>query len=698
MKKVVLILLLFAITFSAHAEDKKKFPLNAEHQKWFDVVYWILSDYEKDAFMAIEKVEDRNRFIDMFWENRDPTPGTRQNEFQEEHIVRFEHANKFYGRETAMPGWKTDRGRIYILMGKPDYTKRIPGSMDCVPMEMWHYVGYRGYGVPSSIYLLFYQKDNIPPYRLYSPLSDGIAELFIQRQRLANKPPGEYYQMLRENIDPEIAHASISSIPSEGADPGMSATSVSTEVILAKIENAANYDLPKKRRFVDDFLKDRPSVQVYYSIGTEGIHDGLYWFQAPTGDYYIDYSVEYAADKLDMGSYDNYYTSLSVDGLITAPDKTEVEQIVSTHEIKVTNEQFEKIKSMPFQFQGRRPLIPGKYDLTLILANNVSRKSATFVETIDIPDLTKQSTPIISPILPVRSIEGAPKDTKVRPFQFGGKILIPNLPARFWQSKPMLFYHQVIFPDTFATASELKLHYLVKVGDSVEAEFTEPISIPSNQLAGNYIEIQKDIPMNSLSIGVKTLTAELRQNDKTIARTQPLTFTVSTDELPAVWKFAVALPAFDSGYHNYLLAQQLLRLKKPTEARVLLETAHQKDPDNSEITYQLMKAAIQEKNYDKVIELGTPMEVKNPRNTQVLWLMGWAYYYAQKYNDALRMFERYRMEEPKKVEALNMLADIYFKLDQPAKSLERVEQSLALRPNQKDILELKKKLQTTPNQ
>ncbi|MCI0415968.1 GWxTD domain-containing protein [bacterium] len=697
MKNFILILLALFIAATSFAEEKRKqYPVSAEHQKWLDLVHWIISDYEREAFLMLEKEEDRARMIEIFWENRDPTPGTVQNEFKEEHLKRVEYANKFYGRETSMAGWRTDRGRIYILMGKPDYTKRIPASFDNVSLELWHYVGYKGYGLPSSLYLLFYQPDNMPPYRLYSPLSDGIRDLFIQRNKTSMLPEDALYGMLRQELDPEVAHASISSIPSESADPGSPGTSITTEVILAKLQNARNYDI-SKRRYVDDFLKDRPSVQVYYSIGREGVHDGLYWFQAPTGDYYIDYSIEYEPDKLDMGSYENYYTSLTVDGLITAPDKTEVEQIVGTHEIKVTPEQFEKIKSMPFQFQGRRPLIPGKYDFTLIVANNVSRKSATFVETIEIPDLTKQSKPSITPVIPVRSIEAAAKDNKIRPFQFGDKIFIPNLPARYSKNAPMLLYHQVIFPDTYASMGTPELHYVVKVGDQIESEQTEPVSIAASQLAGNYIEIQKDISLSALSVGAKTLTVELREGEKTIAKTAPLMFTVSNDAAPNVWKFSVALPGFNSGYHSFLQAQQLLRLKRPKEARLLLEDAHTKDPENLEVTYQLMRAALQEKNLNKVIELGSPLEVKNPRNPQVLWLMGWAYYYSEKFHDALRFFERYRIEEPKKVEALNILADIYFRLDQPAKSLERVEQSLALRPNQKDILDLKKKLQAEQN-
>ena len=105
-----------------------------------------------------------------------------------------------------------------------------------------------------------------------------------------------------------------------------------------------------------------------------------------------------------------------------------------------------------------------------------------------------------------------------------------------------------------------------------------------------------------------------------------------------------------------------------------------------------MRVALKGRDFQRVLDLGTPVEVKNPRNTEMLWLLGWAYYGMQKYEDAVRFFERLRIEEPKKVEVFNLLADIYYRLDQREKSLERIQQSLALKPDQKDIVELKKKL------
>jgi tetratricopeptide (TPR) repeat protein len=88
------------------------------------------------------------------------------------------------------------------------------------------------------------------------------------------------------------------------------------------------------------------------------------------------------------------------------------------------------------------------------------------------------------------------------------------------------------------------------------------------------------------------------------------------------------------------------------------------------------------------------MEVKNPRNKELLWLMGWAYYGMQKYDDSVKFFERLRIEEPQKVEVINLLADIYYRMDQKQKSLERIQESLALKPDQQDIMELKKKVES----
>jgi GWxTD domain-containing protein len=89
------------------------------YKKWLDEeVVWIVSQKEREAFRQLRTDVERDDFIQRFWERRDPTPDTPRNEYKEEHYRRFEHALKTF--QEGIPGWKSDRGRIYIIHGPPD--------------------------------------------------------------------------------------------------------------------------------------------------------------------------------------------------------------------------------------------------------------------------------------------------------------------------------------------------------------------------------------------------------------------------------------------------------------------------------------------------------------------------------------------------------------------------------------------------
>jgi GWxTD domain-containing protein len=110
--------------------------------KWVneDVAY-IITDEERAAFKKLETDEEREQFIEQFWVRRDPTPGTLANEMKEEHYRRIGYANDRYG--AGIPGWKTDRGRRYIVSGPADEIEAHPGGSGAAglgyPYEVWHY-------------------------------------------------------------------------------------------------------------------------------------------------------------------------------------------------------------------------------------------------------------------------------------------------------------------------------------------------------------------------------------------------------------------------------------------------------------------------------------------------------------------------------------------------------------------------------
>ena len=89
-------------------------------QKWIDEeVVYIITPAERDVFLALHTDRERDLFIDAFWKHRNPAPGSRENEFRKEHYRRIAYANQHLGLDAPMPGWKTDRGRMYILLGEP---------------------------------------------------------------------------------------------------------------------------------------------------------------------------------------------------------------------------------------------------------------------------------------------------------------------------------------------------------------------------------------------------------------------------------------------------------------------------------------------------------------------------------------------------------------------------------------------------
>jgi GWxTD domain-containing protein len=135
-----------------------KIELSKTYKKWLNEdVVWIITDQERAAFKQLSNDEERDNFIEAFWQRRDPTPDTEENEYKEEHYQRIAYANEHFA--AGVPGWKTDRGRIYIVFGKPDEIDSHPsggsyerpmeeggGQTSTFPFEDWRYRYIDGIG------------------------------------------------------------------------------------------------------------------------------------------------------------------------------------------------------------------------------------------------------------------------------------------------------------------------------------------------------------------------------------------------------------------------------------------------------------------------------------------------------------------------------------------------------------------------
>jgi GWxTD domain-containing protein len=150
--------------------------LKKAYKDWLDKdVAYIITDEERKAFKKLETDDERERFIEEFWRRRDPDPDTDENEFREEYYERIAYANEHYA--SGIPGWKTDRGRIYITWGKPDEVETHPsggtynresyeggGSTSTYPFERWFYRYLPGVG--SGVEIEFVDPTGSGEYRI----------------------------------------------------------------------------------------------------------------------------------------------------------------------------------------------------------------------------------------------------------------------------------------------------------------------------------------------------------------------------------------------------------------------------------------------------------------------------------------------------------------------------------------------------
>ena len=135
-----------------------KRELETSYKKWLDQdVRWIITDNERKAFMQLSNNEERDQYIEAFWQRRNPNPDSEDNEFKDEHYRRIEYANEHF--PAGKPGWMTDRGRIYIVYGPADEVESHPsggsyerpmeeggGETSTYPFEQWRYRYIEGIG------------------------------------------------------------------------------------------------------------------------------------------------------------------------------------------------------------------------------------------------------------------------------------------------------------------------------------------------------------------------------------------------------------------------------------------------------------------------------------------------------------------------------------------------------------------------
>jgi len=138
-------------------------------------VNYIITRAERNEFLALKTDDERDKFIERFWELRNPSPGAPTNSYKEDIYKRIEYANDHFTTNGSNDGWNTDMGRIYITLGPPQQKARYVTQSEIRGMEIWFYT-ISNPALPPSFNIVFWEKD-FGDFRLYSPYADGPDKL-----------------------------------------------------------------------------------------------------------------------------------------------------------------------------------------------------------------------------------------------------------------------------------------------------------------------------------------------------------------------------------------------------------------------------------------------------------------------------------------------------------------------------------------
>jgi len=659
-------------------EKKTPGELPQKHKKWLEEeVVYIISPIERDVFLQLQTDRERDLFIQAFWNHRDPTQGTPENEFRKEHYRRISYANYSFGRGVPKPGLKTDRGRIYVILGEPSDIERIIGETQVYNTEIWFYQGLTRYGLPSGFNLIFFQKDGVGEYVLYRPTSDGPQALMTSYLG----DPVDYlsaYSALKK-INPGLARSSLSLIPGESIQAGR--PSLSSGILLQNI-----FTVPEKEfedMYAKKFLMYKDIVEVDYTANYIDNESIVRVLRDSSGIYFVHYVVE--LKRFSLQHYqDKYSTHIIINGLISDSKGKIIYQYEKPISVELTEEELKRITYRPVDFYDMFPLLPGEYKFSVILKNEVSKEFTTFEEDLVIPK-KDPSARMSRLILSYRIREIPSSINQLIPFALG-REQIRCQPKKIFLPKDTLF----AFFQILGMTSDLKQNGRLKLeffkGNALFLESSRHLSEFQNR--NNFKE---EFPLQNFPSDYYRLKVTLWDGDQQIlSQSEDFEITAAA-MLPRPWVYSKPLLPINDPVYSYVLGVQLFNKGKFEEAQIKLETAYNSRPDSLRYALNLARVYSVLKRYEKVKQILLPLSDTAKANYDVYFLLGKSHQFLGEFNQAVSFYDKAISHFGVNINILNSLGECHFRLGNSREALAAWQKSLEINPDQPEV---KKKVES----
>jgi len=493
-----------------------KQELSKTYKKWLDEdVVYIISDEERKAFKQLSNDEERDQFIEAFWQRRNSNPDSEENEYKEEHYRRIEYANEHFA--AGVPGWKTDRGRIYIMYGAPDEIDSHPsggaydrpmeeggGQTSTYPFEDWRYRYLEGIG--QEVIIEFVDTCMCGEFHMTIDRSEKDALLYTPSAGLTL-----YEQMgLASKTDRFTGNG----LERLGTGP-MSAMQSSKE--FDRLEQYAKLNAPPPVKFKD--LEEVVSHKITYNLMP---FDVLTDFVKVTGDtVLVPVTIQLKNRDITFQNKDGVQRgTVNIFGRVTTLTGRVAQTFEDTVQADIPEELLAKAAENSQVYWKALPLRPGRYRFDIVVKDVNGDRKGTWSRGVLVPDFADDKLETSSLIVADQMEPVASKNVGTGSFVIGATKVRPRVPpsdgkpVTFKRSQKLNFWMQVynLSVDDKTHKPSATVEYNV-----VNATTNKPVihTIESTDTMGNIgdqVTLQKTLAAANLEPGVYRLQIKVNDN------------------------------------------------------------------------------------------------------------------------------------------------------------------------------------------
>ena len=591
-----------------------------------------------------------------------------------------------WDRESALPGWKTDRGRMYIILGQPNDRQGFPNMMAMYPAEVWFYYANREKALPA-FYLLFFQHGASGAYRLYNHYIDGPGRLF-PGQSFTEDDRLEAYSRLQD-ISPDLAHASITFRADRGSHPSTNNpdAAMDSDLLLADI-----YKSPHRRvdtSYVNAARTARGTVETEYMFNylpNSGIVNVL---PGPPGASLIHFSVEIEPQHLTLVQDEaRFYASFELRGEVTSTASGEIVFDFSRTEfLELSEAQIRQVGRIPFAYRSMFPLISGNFDFRFVLKNRAQSEYTIFQAPIEVPERAAGRALLGEPVLIYNTEQLAPAadSSTYRTYEIGSLRLHPNAKRVYIIGEKVQFY----VPLEGAT-SEQELSFRVTKAE----EPSSPLAAKTVRLAlYDGKPVVESLDLEKAVGGRYRLQVELADPSGKLETATAHFDITPRNTVARPWVMYGANAFSQAAVVKSTLAAQHQNEGRTSRAKLLYQQALQEDAGLSAARVALARIALGEGDGVRAIEILLPLQEEAVESFDVAVTLADAYLHGGNFSRAAALFEAAMLLQRPEPALLNALATCHVGLGNKAKAISYLQQSLELDPDQEAPRELMSRLQ-----